>query len=372
MKAPAGGFWPSRFMNNIEDTGEDLCAIYVDMGTTNTRAWLMRGSEVVALANKPVGAGDTARDGSPVRIHEALREVITTVRTRANDSLDACVPACVAAAGMITSSLGLAKLPHVSAPAGIQELAASSRWFEFPQITDLSFLLIPGVRSGPAQKSVDLLHRVDVMRGEETLCAGLNVLKLARRPKVLLNLGSHWKAIQLEDGGRIESSITSLSGELIHAAQTQTILASAVLKERPTRIVERWLEAGMKEQRRSGLPRALFCVRLLELANECTPEDRLSFLIGAFVASDLDRLVARKLLVAGHQVVIAGAAPLAEAWSGALARISIPAVVLSAAEVEKALLAGFRYILRRSFQLRGSGGKSQLSEPVIRWINQEI
>jgi 2-dehydro-3-deoxygalactonokinase len=89
-------------MNNIESTGEDLCAIYIDMGTTNTRAWLMRGSEVLARANKPVGVRDTVRDGSTGRIYDALREVITMVRTRANDSLDSCVPECVAAAGMIT------------------------------------------------------------------------------------------------------------------------------------------------------------------------------------------------------------------------------------------------------------------------------
>ena len=34
-------------MNDGEKTAEDLCAIYVDMGTTNTRVWLMRGDEVL-------------------------------------------------------------------------------------------------------------------------------------------------------------------------------------------------------------------------------------------------------------------------------------------------------------------------------------
>jgi hypothetical protein len=47
-------FGPLGLMNNIESIGEDLCAIYIDMGTTNTRAWLVRGGEVVARANKPV------------------------------------------------------------------------------------------------------------------------------------------------------------------------------------------------------------------------------------------------------------------------------------------------------------------------------
>jgi len=101
MKGQSAAFGPLGLMNNIEGTGEELGAIYVDMGTTNTRAWLMRGSEVVARANKPAGVADTARDGSPARIYDALREVITLVRTRANDNLDDCVPSCVAAAGMM-------------------------------------------------------------------------------------------------------------------------------------------------------------------------------------------------------------------------------------------------------------------------------
>jgi 2-dehydro-3-deoxygalactonokinase len=347
-------FGPLGLMNNIESTGEDLCAIYIDMGTTNTRAWLMRGSEVVARTNKPVGVRDTARDGSTGRIYDALREVITILRARAKVSLDSCVPPCVAAAGMITSSLGLAELPHVSAPAGIQELAASSRWFEFPQITDLPFLLVPGVRSGPAKVSLDSLNSVDVMRGEETLCLGISRLGLLGLPGVVLNLGSHWKAIQINSEGMIQSSITSLSGELLHTAQTQTLLASSVSKDRPAGITQGGMEAGMNEQRRSGLSRALFCVRLLELANEGTAEDRFSFLVGIFIAADLDTFVAQGIWAGNAQVVISGNLAIAEAWRIVLNRKSIPAVVLSADETERALLAGLRCILVQSYQRKGS------------------
>ncbi len=44
----------------------------------------------------------------------------------------------------------------------------------------------------------------------------------------VLNLGSHWKAIQVSESGQITRSWTTLSGELLHAIMTQTILASAV------------------------------------------------------------------------------------------------------------------------------------------------
>src|SRR5260370_26758116 len=137
-------------------------------------------------------------------------------------------------------------------------------------------------------------------------------------------------------------SIAALSGELIHGDQTQTILASSGPQERATTISEPWKAAGMKEQRRSGLARALFSVRLLGLAGQGTPEDRLSFLIGAFIASDMDALISRGVLSHDTPVVIVGSAALSAAWRSALAAMSVPATVLSVSETEDALLTGLR------------------------------
>src|SRR5262249_46004179 len=188
----------------------------------------------------------------------------------------------------------------------------------------------------------------DVMRGEETLCIGLNSLGLVEPPAVVLNLGSHWKAIQVDPEGRIASSITTLSGELIHSAQTQTVLASAVINERPQELDQAWIEAGMSEHRRSGLPRALFCVRLLELAGEGNTQARLAFMIGVFIAADLDLFIAREVFAYNSRAVIAGSPALAEAWRRALEGMSIGGVVLAADQIDEALLSGLRSILLHS------------------------
>ena len=185
------------------------------------------------------------------------------------------------------------------------------------------------------------------MRGEETLCVGLTELGLLKGPAALLTLGSHWKAVRIDELDRIASSLTSMSGELIHAAQTQTILASAVPREKPASIDRQWMEAGMEEQRRSGLPRALFCVRLLEQKSDSTPDQRLSFLAGAFIASDLDALIEKGALSSGHPLVITGGGALAQAWQHALSQASIPAMVLSEFEVERGMLAGLRSIVEK-------------------------
>jgi len=323
----------------------ELCAVYIDMGTTNTRAWLMRGDCLAASAKRAMGVRDTAKAGSSIPAHEALRELIADLRAKAQHSDNPCTPVCVVGSGMIGSSLGLMEVAHLHAPVGIEELSEASRWRHFPEVTDLPVLLVPGVRSGLPGDSPQAVHEIDVMRGEETLCAGLVASGMVTGPAVVLNLGSHWKAIALDQNGRIRSSVTSLSGELIHAVQLQTILSSSVSPERPQHHSADWVEAGMREQRRSGLGRALFCVRLLDLERQGTKEDRLAFIIGAFLASDLDALLARDVLKTNVPVALVGTPPVAEAWRLALSRVSIFATVIHAEGAERGLLTGLRRIL---------------------------
>src|SRR5215207_8720383 len=81
-------------------TEDNLSAVYVDTGTTNSRVWLARGAEILVRADSQVGVRDTAKDGSAVRLRAAVHELIERVCAEAVDTK----PVCVAAAGMITSS----------------------------------------------------------------------------------------------------------------------------------------------------------------------------------------------------------------------------------------------------------------------------
>ncbi len=316
----------------------DFCAVYIDTGTTNSRVWLMRGAEVLARADAQIGVRDSAKDGSTARLHAALRDLIATVRAKASQA----APACVVAAGMITSSLGLADVPHIAAPAGLAELAAATKAHHFPEITKLPVLLVPGIYSG--QKPCDLatVCEADLMRGEETMCAGLLMLGTVSPPATILNLGSHWKAIRLDTDKRVAGSITSLSGEMVHTTQTQTILASAVAHGRPEQIDWQWLAVGLERQRQSGLARALFGVRLLEQSGQGTPQQRLAFLIGAFIAADLDALQHEGVLA--ETVFLTGGGALAEAWQWALTEAGICSSLITSEQSENAFLAGLRHI----------------------------
>jgi 2-dehydro-3-deoxygalactonokinase len=317
--------------------------VCVDVGTTNTRAWLVHGERVFARREMAVGARDTARDGHNGRLKAALRETLQSLL--AERPAGVSPPSRIAAAGMITSAQGLLDLPHVPAPAGPRDIAAAAQEAAFPDVSELPFLFVPGVRTVERPGAARGMVTADVMRGEETLCLGLLSLGLLPRSAALLNLGSHWKLVRTDGEGRVAWSVTSLSGEMIRAVREQTVLASAV-PDGPLGEVDRAaLAGGMEEARRSGLPRALFAVRLFELSGRTTPAARLSFLVGAFIGTELDGLRATGALESGTPLVLSGGDKVGGAWTLALEQAGHRVRNLAPTEVEAAFLAGLRLVV---------------------------
>lgn len=311
--------------------------VCVDAGTTNTRAWLVAGDLIAARGEAAVGARDTARDGHDRALREGLRDLIARLAAEAPKGL--ARPRRVAAAGMITSPQGLVEVPHLVAPAGREELAAAAEERLLPDVCDLPFLFVPGVKTAALPGIPTGVAATDVMRGEETLCVGLLGRGHLAPGGALLNVGSHWKLIRIDAHARVAWSVTSLAGEMVQAVRSETILASAIpsgplLDPDVPRLFE-----GIAEARRSGLSRALFCVRLLQLSG-ASPEERLSFLVGAFIGADLDRLQANGLLTPGTPVTITGGDKVGGAWSLALAALGCPVRSLPADDVEDAFVAG--------------------------------
>jgi 2-dehydro-3-deoxygalactonokinase len=308
----------------------------LDMGTTNTRAWRVEGGRIVARASAAVGIRDAAVAGSRQVIRSGIATLLYELGVAA--PADPTDPPVVVAAGMITSNLGLAEVPHVAAPAGLRELAAGVRRYPLPELEGLELHLIPGVRTGHVSLPLGRVGEADVMRGEETLCMGLVQSGFLAPGGTLLNLGSHWKVVRIDDSGRIGSSHTSLSGELLHAAQTRTILAGSVPPDRPGTLDAGWAAAGRREARRSGLSRALFCVRLLEQRTECSPAERLAYLAGAFVEAELDPLL--RSLPSEGTVLLAGGGGVAAVAVAALTEAGREVRMLDPLEVEEAMVRG--------------------------------
>ena len=74
--------------------------------------------------------------------------------------------------------------------------------------------------------------------------------------------------------------------------------------------------------------------------------------MGAFIADDLDALIAQGILTANTQVAISGIQATARACQAALAQLSVRAVVLTTKEIEKGFLAGLGQVLSQAISAR--------------------
>ncbi|WP_149193317.1 2-dehydro-3-deoxygalactonokinase [Luteimonas suaedae] len=323
--------------------------LVIDGGTTTTRVWAVDGDLVLARGSAMIGARDSARDGNNGRLVGAVRDLLIAASAEADARASRWDPRYVVAAGMITSPLGLVEVPHVEAPAGVDELARNVRTLSLPEASPLPILLVPGVRCGPLQPGLSDLAEVDVMRGEEVVCLGLVRTGQLPRPGLALSVGSHWKRVEVDADGRIASCTTTLSGELLHALRTQTVLAASVDAALPPRLEAGDLDAfraGMRERARSGLPRAAFCTRLLERVAGSSARSRLLFLLGVVVDETLAHW---RDAVVGRTIALLGAPVLCAAWHEALADAGSQGVVIDAADAESAFIAGATAIAQRAF-----------------------
>jgi len=307
--------------------------VALDVGSTNSRAWLLDVSasgaaRVRARAVASVGVRDAAHAGSTAPVRDTVRRLIAELST-----VDA--PSAVVGAGMITSALGIREIPHAPAPVRIDDLARQIVTFTDPDLCAVPISLVPGVRTDGAG-----ILDCDVMRGEETLVAGLLATGLAEPGTGVLNAGSHWKFIQIDVEGRIASSRTSLGGEVVHAVATTTLLKAA-LPEGPLRVVDDdWLMRGAEDASAEGLLRAMFGVRLLQLEGESTPDERYAYLVGATIGNDVHALIACGMLAGSRSVVVTGPERMARAWARILAWAGVTARALTDDQVESSFLAG--------------------------------
>src|ERR1700761_3562936 len=314
----------------------------IDMGTTNCRVYVTEGRRVWARVEAGFGVRDAGRDPSSNLLRERLEALMVEAIEKARDAGLTARPMFAVGAGMLTSPQGLLDIPHLPAPACEVDLARNMRAVSPPLTGGIELLLAPGVRTGSLSSDLESALQSDVMRGEETLVAGLAASGRIQANSAVLNLGSHWKWIWLDDRKCVSRSRTALTGELIHVTQSHTLLASALPKDKPETLHREWLDRGGREARESGLSRALFCVRLLEQAGHGSPEERLSFLYGAFLETEMLALEHDQSLRGVESVCITGPAPLAHAWMEKLRTTISKVEVIDETDRDEAYLEGLR------------------------------
>lgn len=227
--------------------------IVVDWGTTSLRAYLLDDGAIVDRARSDGGVMNVPTDGHA----DALWAVVGTWLSV--ESLPVVV------GGMGGSSLGIVETGYVDTPADMTALAAGA---EVRTWRGGDLVVLPGVRSRRVG------HPTDVMRGEE-----LEVLGAHLAGGVAVVPGSHSKWVRCGDGV-IDDLRTYLTGELLQALRTSTILARSVgdgvVDPASTAFVE-----AVDEARHGNLLHALFSVRTasLEGADAVASASRLAGLV---------------------------------------------------------------------------------------------
>lgn len=297
-------------------------AVALDGGTTNTRARLVHDGRIVATASRAIGVRDSVlSDRSPhERLARAVGDVIAEVSAHSKrfpgEDGECSAVELIVASGMLTSEVGLLAVPHVEAPAGVDDLARAVVLTTLPQIGSLPIHFVPGLRT-LAEEGPDGWMRADVMRGEE--CETLGALGVLEREGLIGNRdlglafvwpGSHTKLVEVDRVGRIRRSQTSLAGELLQAIARHTLIAASLPAMLPECLDPEAAEAGARAVRDQGLQRAAFLVRLAALQKTMPEEERAAFWIGAVVADDVGHLVRHPILASGRPVFVGGREPL--------------------------------------------------------------
>lgn len=280
--------------------------IAVDWGTSNLRAWAMRGNAPVA----EVGSGKGMGSLNPDQFEPALLELIEPWLGAGRTPVIAC--------GMVGARQGWIEAPYAKVPC--PPVGASS---VTPEVKDprIDVTILPGLsQTTPA----------DVMRGEETQIAGF----LGMTPEfdgILCLPGTHTKWVQVS-AGEVVSFRTYMTGELFALISTQSVLRHSMDDAFDQDAFMAAVRDGMADPQ--ALAGRFFALRAEGLVSETQPgmaRARLSgFLIGA-------ELAAAKPYWLGQRVALLGAGKLSDLYAKALAA---EGVLPEIADVTEATLAG--------------------------------
>ncbi len=289
----------------------------VDGGTTNTRAalWTTEG-ELLDRCGASVGVRDTAMDGGDnSRLCQAVRDCLAGLVERGGIGWDQVK--AILASGMITSNVGLTEIPHLPAPAGVDELARGAVAVDLPQAAPMPIHFIPGVKNTASAIDLDNFESMDMMRGEEVEAVALIQRCRAGRPMLLVLPGSHSKFVGVNAQGQITGCLTSITGELLSVITNDTILADAVERSfvDEAHYNREMMLLGYETARRVGLGRACFSGRVMKLFAGQDHFAVANYLLGCVLENDLKALQGSQAIRPGADthVVIAGKQPLSRA-----------------------------------------------------------
>ncbi len=292
--------------------------IVIDGGTTNTRIGLARDKKISDIISVNVGARKGIDDKNILKneIKNAISEILK------NNNLTTGDIEVVLAAGIITSEFGLYNLPHITAPSGVEDLSRGIKRVQIPEITDIPFVFIPGVKTVCKD-----LASADMMRGEE--CEVMGIMAEGECADVYILPGSHSKIIKMKNG-KITEFKTMLTGEMIYSLSQYTILKDAV-DLTVSEYDSEYLLKGYRYVDDAGLNEALFKARILKNIFKADSKEIYSFFLGAVLFGEIRNI----LNLSAKRIVIGGKGQLRNAMKEIIESVSDIEVITVPEEMVK-------------------------------------
>lgn len=265
----------------------------IDCGTTNTRVYLVDGEKIIGTGEEKVGVRDTALNGSNNVIKEGLKKAFDKAIENAQLSSINEIKYAVAS-GMITSELGLVDLPHIIAPAGINELSENAVVINDKDIFpfDMPIIFVRGIKNNYGENAkVNDIRSMDFMRGEEVQVMGaLRELK-PQLPVNIVFLSSHTKVVNVNKEGKIEGSITTISGQFFESLKHTSIYKSIEnidsTSECSNYKYEEIADIAYDCVHKSGFLRTMLMPRFMQNLLTTNSEERRLFVDSAIASDDI-------------------------------------------------------------------------------------
>ena len=267
--------------------------IAIDWGTTSFRAYLFdQNSNIIDIISTTAGImqlGD--------------RSFEDVFLAQLGNWMEKYPNLPILASGMITSRQGWIETPYLSCPASLKDL--SRNLTEHRTQNGQKVYFVPGV----CQKS----PTANIMRGEETQMAGLNIDK----PVTAILPGTHSKWIRMENES-IKQFSTFMTGEIFAALTQHTILSRLLTEgEDPEAFILGVGEGFSPPEGSGGILSKLFGARAMPLLELMNPESIKDYISGLLLGTEIQEAI-RGGFGIDNNPIICGAAALVERYKKAL------------------------------------------------------
>jgi 2-dehydro-3-deoxygalactonokinase len=201
----------------------------------------------------------------------------------------------VISSGMITSEIGLLEIPHLWAPAGMDDLADNIKKIHDTSIfpVDIPIYFIRGIKNryDPESTAIKDVGLLDFMRGEEAQIAGLLSTGEVKPPFTIVVLSSHTKFIPVSEDSKILGSLTTVSGQVYEAIIKETFIGKSIKKNTDFDTSDYFdpdvVDSAYTWVNRAGFLRTLLMPRFLDTLLKTTWYERTLFVEAVIAAEDM-------------------------------------------------------------------------------------